>query len=199
MTTGEKLALFRKKHGMTQEELSEALDVSRQSVSRWELDAAFPETEKLIKLSGLFGCSIDFLLHEEIQEGEKEKTEASIKEYYTFIRECGHFFLATSVDGKPRLRPLGMIYLDDETLFIVTDKRKNLYSELEKNPYFELVSYHPNTHKWLRANGQAVAENRGTIKEAMMEIYPNLKQAYLYNDKTNPAIYKLLIDAIEIK
>lgn len=43
MTTGEKLALLRKKKGMTQEELAEALQVSRQSVSRWEMDAAFPE------------------------------------------------------------------------------------------------------------------------------------------------------------
>lgn len=71
MTTGEKLALLRKKKCMTQEELSEALQVSRQSVSRWEMDAAFPETDKLIKLSRLFDCSIDFLLNESIQEIEK--------------------------------------------------------------------------------------------------------------------------------
>ena len=64
VTTGEKLALLRKKRGITQEELSEMLNVSRQSVSRWELDAAFPETDKLIKLSKLFECSIDFLLNE---------------------------------------------------------------------------------------------------------------------------------------
>ena len=60
MTTGEKLAALRKKKDLTQEQLSEILKVSRQSVSRWEMDAAFPETEKLIKLSKLLECSIDF-------------------------------------------------------------------------------------------------------------------------------------------
>ena len=61
MTTGEKIAALRKKNGITQEQLAEILKVSRQSVSRWEMDIAFPETEKLIKLSRLLGCSIDFL------------------------------------------------------------------------------------------------------------------------------------------
>ena len=64
MTTGEKLAALRKRKGITQERLSEILGVSRQSVSRWEMDAAFPETEKLIKLSKLLECSFDFLLNE---------------------------------------------------------------------------------------------------------------------------------------
>ena len=59
MTTGEKLALLREKKGITQEKLSEILNVSRQSVSRWETDISFPETDKLIKLSKLFECSTD--------------------------------------------------------------------------------------------------------------------------------------------
>lgn len=67
MTTGEKLALLRRQKGMTQEELSETLNVSRQSVSRWEMDTAFPETDKLVKLSKLFDCSIEFLLKTDYQ------------------------------------------------------------------------------------------------------------------------------------
>lgn len=46
MTTGEKIAALRKSKGITQEELAEMLKISRQSVSRWEMDAVFPETEK---------------------------------------------------------------------------------------------------------------------------------------------------------
>ena len=65
MTIGEKLAMLRKRKGITQEQLSEILKVSRQSVSRWEMDMAFLETEKLIRLSRLLECSIDFLLNEE--------------------------------------------------------------------------------------------------------------------------------------
>ncbi len=70
VTTGEKLALFRKRRSMTQEELSEILKVSRQSVSRWEMDLAFPETDKLIKLSKLFECSIDYLLNDDAKEDD---------------------------------------------------------------------------------------------------------------------------------
>ena len=61
MTTGEKLALLREKKGITQEKLSELLNVSRQSVSRWETGITFPETDKLIKLSKVFQCSIGLL------------------------------------------------------------------------------------------------------------------------------------------
>ncbi len=73
MTTGEKLAALRKKKGITQEHLAELLQVSRQSVSRWEMDVAFPETEKLIKLARLLECSIDFLLNDEVEEDQTQK------------------------------------------------------------------------------------------------------------------------------
>ncbi len=165
MTTGEKLALLRKKKGITQEKLSELLLVSRQSVSRWELDAAFPETDKLIKLSKLFECSIDFLLNEDIEQSETMETDVSLNYYYKFIRECGYFFLATSVGGQPRLRPMGMIYSNGESLFMASDKSKSLYADLIKNPKVEIASYNSNTHKWLRISGTVEIE-KGTTNSA---------------------------------
>lgn len=65
MTTGDKIAAERKKINLTQEQLAYKLEVTRQSVSRWESDLAYPETEKLIKLSELFDCSVDYLLRED--------------------------------------------------------------------------------------------------------------------------------------
>ena len=62
MTTGEKIYECRKREGMTQEDLAEKLGVSRQSVSKWEADAAFPETEKILMLCKLFNVSADELL-----------------------------------------------------------------------------------------------------------------------------------------
>lgn len=203
MTTGEKLALLRKKKGMTQEELSETLQVSRQSVSRWEMDATFPETDKLIKLSKLFDCSIDFLLNNSIQEIEKyaaPKSEAdfSVRDCHHFIRECGYFFLATSVDNQPRLRPFGMIHSKDEDLYIATDRRKRVYSDLQGNPNVEIASYNPNTRKWIRISGRAEVENSNQIREEMMNIYSNLRQAYLDENEMYLAIYRLAIDDISI-
>ena len=68
MTLGEKIASERRKLNYTQEQLAQLLGVSRQSVSKWESDLAYPETEKLIQLGKLFDCSMDYLLREEITE-----------------------------------------------------------------------------------------------------------------------------------
>lgn len=62
MTTGEKIADGRKKLNLTQQEFADTLGVTRQAVSRWESDSAFPETDTLIKISELFDCTIDYLL-----------------------------------------------------------------------------------------------------------------------------------------
>ncbi|MBP3540361.1 MAG: helix-turn-helix domain-containing protein [Clostridia bacterium] len=67
MTTGEKLASLRKQNNYTQEQLAMLLDVSRQSVSKWESNLAYPETEKLIRLSKLYNCSVDYLLHDDLE------------------------------------------------------------------------------------------------------------------------------------
>ena len=58
----------RKQSGMTQSELAEKLDVSRQAVSRWEMGTAKPDFENLIAISKLFGVSIDYLLKGEAEE-----------------------------------------------------------------------------------------------------------------------------------
>lgn len=61
MTFSEKLMQLRRQKGWSQEELGEKLDVTRQTVSKWELGSTTPEMEKLIAMSELFGISIDEL------------------------------------------------------------------------------------------------------------------------------------------
>ena len=68
MTLGEKIAKQRKELNYTQEQLADILGVSRQSISKWESDIAYPETDKLIKMGKLFECSMDYLLNEDISE-----------------------------------------------------------------------------------------------------------------------------------
>ncbi|RKI42078.1 helix-turn-helix domain-containing protein [bacterium D16-51] len=198
MTTGEKLALLREQKDITQEKLSEILNVSRQSVSRWETNISFPETEKLIKLSKLFECSIDFLLNEDIQGNEENSIDVSIDNCYKFIRECGYFFLATSFKNQPKLRPFGMIYSNKKALYFATDKRKNVYSDLIGNPQIELASYNVNTRKWIRVNGKAEVENSIMIKDEMMNKYPLLKQKFFDKTEMFLVIFKLNIDEISI-
>ena len=78
MTTGEKISEGRKKLGLTQQQFADELGVTRQAVSRWESDIAFPETDKLIKLSEMFGCSIDYLIkYNQGEVAEKKDEERS--------------------------------------------------------------------------------------------------------------------------
>ena len=62
MSLGERLAALRIKQGLSQGELAEKMDVSRQSVSKWETDASIPELDKLVALSELFQISLDELI-----------------------------------------------------------------------------------------------------------------------------------------
>ena len=72
MTIGEKISKLRKENNYTQEQLAEILSVSRQSVSKWETDLTYPETEKIIALSKLFSCSADYLLKDDADESGRE-------------------------------------------------------------------------------------------------------------------------------
>ncbi|MDE6442168.1 MAG: helix-turn-helix transcriptional regulator [Clostridia bacterium] len=74
MTTGEKIAKCRKEKGLTQEQLAQTLGVTRQAVSRWEGDIAFPETDNLTKMCRLFGVSCDWLLN---YDGEEQQPDQS--------------------------------------------------------------------------------------------------------------------------
>ena len=67
MNLSEKLLALRKARAMSQEELAEHLDVSRQAVSRWEQGMAMPDAANLLQLSRLFGVSVDYLLNDEYQ------------------------------------------------------------------------------------------------------------------------------------
>lgn len=66
MTLGEKICRLRSQKGWSQEELAQQLEVSRQSVSKWESDQSMPGLEKVLQLSRLFDVSCDQLLKEEL-------------------------------------------------------------------------------------------------------------------------------------
>jgi transcriptional regulator with XRE-family HTH domain len=66
MILTDKILKLRKENGMSQEELAEKLNVSRQSVSKWESAAAYPELDKILQLANLFGVTTDYLLKDDV-------------------------------------------------------------------------------------------------------------------------------------
>ena len=68
MSLGNKLAEARRAKNLTQEQLAEKLDVTRQAVSRWESDAAYPETDKIVRMAQILEVSCDYLLQDGVDE-----------------------------------------------------------------------------------------------------------------------------------
>lgn len=75
-----RIQLLRKEAGLTQEELSERLEISRQSITKWETGSSLPEVDRLLELSRIFGVSVDYLLkgpNEYSRSGSDNKTNRS--------------------------------------------------------------------------------------------------------------------------
>ena len=70
MILADKIIELRKRNGWSQEELADRLDVSRQSVSKWEGAQSIPDMNKILKLSEIFGVSTDILLKDELSLDE---------------------------------------------------------------------------------------------------------------------------------
>ena len=117
MTLGEKLSKLRKEYNYTQEQLADILGVSRQSISKWESDIAYPETEKLIELGKLFECSMDYLLKDDVTE----KTGVSVSEstFTEKVTEISKKVMTDKNKGKAKkiLKIIGIIL----AVFLVVD------------------------------------------------------------------------------
>lgn len=81
MILADKIVTLRKKFGWSQEELAEKMNVSRQSISKWESASSIPDLNKILMLSEIFGVSTDYLVKDDIEEveGVSEDTDPEIK------------------------------------------------------------------------------------------------------------------------
>ena len=80
MNLAEKIIQLRKQKGWSQEELATQMDVSRQSVSKWESGISMPDIDKIILLSQIFGTTTDYLLKDDIEDNEeRDRNEGNQK------------------------------------------------------------------------------------------------------------------------
>ena len=97
MKFNEKLLAMRKKQGLSQEELGLELQVSRQTISKWEAGQSYPDFQRLVLLSDYFGMSLDELVKDiDVQDvREKNLTDEKVSSIYSdlengksFLRKC---------------------------------------------------------------------------------------------------------------
>ena len=82
MTIGEKIIQLRNAADISQEQLAETLGVSRQSVSKWEMDQALPQIDKVLQLAEIFSVSTDELLLDKIEINRRPANEPRTLKYF---------------------------------------------------------------------------------------------------------------------
>lgn len=90
MKFNEKLLTIRKKQGLSQEELGMELQVSRQTISKWEAGQSYPDFQRLVMLSDYFGMSLDELLKDlDVQDvREKNLTDEKVISLYSDVQKA---------------------------------------------------------------------------------------------------------------
>ena len=84
MSFSENLQTLRKARGISQEQLAERLDVSRQAVSKWETDGGYPEIEKIMSMCEIFGCTMDELMMGRISVDKNDLRQKRERHYNRF-------------------------------------------------------------------------------------------------------------------
>ena len=101
MNFNEKLQKLRKEKKYSQEELADMLDVTRQSVSKWESGQTYPEMDKLLAICKIFGCTLEELTNDTIKlnefAGEKKSKVSDIaSSVEEFIEKTYHYFTGST-------------------------------------------------------------------------------------------------------
>ena len=93
MTFGERLYKLRQQANLSQEEFAEIMDVSRQSISKWENDKAYPEMTRLVYMSDFFQVSLDYLMRG--VEAEEQKNSKADEEniLWNFMCCCNALYV----------------------------------------------------------------------------------------------------------
>ena len=103
MILADKIMNLRKKAGWSQEELAQQLNVTRQSVSKWEGAQSVPDLDKIVQMSRIFGVSTDYLLKDELEEQEPAPSLAEQPPRRRVSMEEASRYLALRRAAAPKL------------------------------------------------------------------------------------------------
>lgn len=110
-----------------------------------------------------------------------------MKEVCRLLKQAGTYYLATSEDGQPRVRPFGTVHIYNDKLYIQTGKSKSVSHQLHQNPKLEICAMVDG--KWLRVEATAVLDDDRDARVSMLEAYPQLQAMYSPDDGNTEVWY----------
>ena len=115
------------------------------------------------------------------------ETEQAMQKTYQFLKDAGHYYLATVDGDQPRVRPFGTALIYEGKLYIQTGRRKNVAKQLLANGKCEICAMKGD--EWIRISGVLVDDNRREPKAAMLDAHPTLKGMYSPDDDNTMVLY----------
>ena len=120
--------------------------------------------------------------------------EITLRDVANYLDNIGIQFLATiGLDGKPKVRPMQYMVLEDEKLWFCTNSKKEVFAELQANPCVELCGCKLEKNEmqtpWIRFSAEVVFEERQDIRDAIIEKSAIVNALYK-NMRDNP-IFKV--------
>lgn len=188
MTIGDQIQKLRIEKGLTQERFAEFMEVSRQSISKWELGQAVPDVDKIIRMSELFGVSTDAILlrNAEVQEN---KNPLHLGTVYLVVKdfeksvEFYEKFLGTKVDNRCRSgNKFVEFYIDNKCISLMNESNLIGHCTDLDSPYKFVQNY------WVEdltmEHERVKSLNIGYVTE-ILEAYPTYHYFHLTDPDNN--------------
>lgn len=189
MTIGEQIQNLRVQKGLTQEQLAEMLEVSRQSISKWELGQAVPDVEKIIRMSELFNVSTDTLLLRGTEDEQANKNPLHLGCIYLIVKdfersvEFYERFLGVKVGDRCRSgNKFVSLYFDNKCISLMNESNLIGHCTDLNSPYKFVQNYW--VEDLLTEYERVKSLNIGDVTE-IREAYPTYNYFHLTDPDNN--------------
>lgn len=139
MSFAEKLYILRSRSNLSQAALAEGLDVSRQTISKWELGSSYPEIDKLVAISDFFHVTTDYLLKDDAPSGAPANLDRLVLEFLGSAQDMKHIsndlveiMRDGVIDENEMVRMHSIIHTLDAISRIIDDIRRGLCSGISE-------------------------------------------------------------------
>ena len=189
MTLGEQIQNIRIRKGLTQERLAELLEVSRQSVSKWELGQTIPDVDKIIRMSELFDVSTDTLLLRSKEDKQENKNPLHLGSIYLIVKDFEKSvdfyekFLGVKVDNRCRSgNKFVEFYIDNKCLSLMNEDNLTGHCTDLNTPYKFVQNYW--VEDLLMEYERVKSLDIGRVTE-ILEAYPTYHYFHLIDPDNN--------------